>query len=306
MKLSKKGKVLIIILILLLSVIGFFVYKYIHLNQSIHDSESTSKESKAIQEKIKSKKPISIAIFGVDSDIERAEEGMGQRTDSLLIASINPEKNQTKLISIPRDMNSEIPGINGNEKIAHAYAYGGPETAIDTLKQNFDVPIDAYVTLDMDGFKKMIDIFEGVTVTSNATFSYNGSSFKEGEKVNLDGESALNYVRSRKEEGAGGDEGRAARQRQVIDGLSKSASESSNIFKLNKILKVSESNLKTNLNVRDLKSLYSNYKDATQSIKKMSIDGENIVESDGIWYFEPYETDKRNKIDEYKNNLKPQ
>lgn len=304
MKLTKKGKILITILILLIILIGFFTYKLIHLNQSIHDSQQTGEESKAAQAKIKSKKPISIAIFGVDSDIERAEENMGQRTDTLLIASINPEKKKTKLISIPRDMSSEIPGVAGNEKIAHAYAYGGPKIAMDTLRQNLSVPIDAYVTLDMDGFEQVIDIFDGVTVTSNATFSYNGSSFEDGKKVDLDGKKALDYVRSRKEEGAGGDEGRAERQRQVIDTLAKSASESSSIFKLNKILKVSENNVTTNLNVGDLKSLYSNYKDATQSMEKMSIDGENLVESDGIWYFEPDETDKINKIAEYKNNLK--
>lgn len=304
MKLTKKGKILITILILLIILIGFFTYKLIHLNQSIHDSQKTGEESKAAQAKIKSKKPISIAIFGVDSDIERAEENMGQRTDTLLIASINPEKKKTKLISIPRDMSSEIPGVAGNEKIAHAYAYGGPKIAMDTLRQNLSVPIDAYVTLDMDGFEQVIDIFDGVTVTSNATFSYNGSSFEDGKKVDLDGKKALDYVRSRKEEGAGGDEGRAERQRQVIDTLAKSASESSSIFKLNKILKVSENNVTTNLNVGNLKSLYSNYKDATQSMEKMSIDGENLVESDGIWYFEPDETDKINKIAEYKNNLK--
>ena len=134
MKLTRKGKVLIIILVLVLIVLGYFTYKLIHLNQSIHDPQNTGKESKATQEKIKAKKPISIAIFGVDSDV------------------------------------------------------------------------------DMDGFKKMIDIFDGVNVTSNATFNYNGSSFKEGKKENLSGDSALNYVRSRKEEGAGGDEGRTARQ----------------------------------------------------------------------------------------------
>lgn len=304
MKLTRKGKVLIIILVLVLIVLGYFTYKLIYLNQSIHDPQNTGKESKATQEKIKAKKPISIAIFGVDSDVEREADNMGQRTDTLLIASINPEKKETKLISIPRDMSSDIPGVEGNEKIAHAYAYGGPKVAMDTIRQNLDVPIDSYVTVDMDGFKKMIDIFDGVNVTSNATFNYNGSSFKEGKKENLSGDSALNYVRSRKEEGAGGDEGRTARQRQVIDALAQSARESSSIFKLNKILKVSEKNVKTNLNVADLKSLYSGYKEAVQSMDKMSIDGENLIESDGVWYFEPDQADMTDKVNEYKSNLK--
>ncbi|XVL11547.1 hypothetical protein WKW46_13275 [Staphylococcus xylosus] len=101
-----------------------------------------------------------------------------------------------------------------------------------------------------------------------------------------------------------GDEGRTERQRQVIDALSKKANGSSNLFKINKILKVSEENVKTDLNVGDLKSLYSNYKDATDSIDKESIDGENLIETDGVWYFEPNEEDKNVKINEYKNNLK--
>lgn len=54
MKLTKKGKILITILILLIILIGFFTYKLIHLNQSIHDSQKTGEESKAAQAKIKS------------------------------------------------------------------------------------------------------------------------------------------------------------------------------------------------------------------------------------------------------------
>lgn len=150
----------------------------------------------------------------------------------------------------------------------------------------------------------MIDIFDGVTLKSNATFSYNGSSFKKGKRVTLKGEKALNYVRSRKQVGAGGDEGRTARQRQVIDALAKSASNSFNIFKLNKVLKVSEKNVKTDLSLSDLKTIYTDYKNSAKSIDKMSINGQNLIESDGIWYFEPDQTDLANKVKAYKDNLK--
>ena len=229
---------------------------------------------------------------------------MGQRTDTILIASINPKTKKTKLISVPRDMEVQVPGVNGKQKIAHAYAYGGPQKAIATLNQQLNVPIDGYVTVDMDGFEKMIDIFDGVTLKSNATFSYNGSSFKKGKRVTLKGEKALNYVRSRKQVGAGGDEGRTARQRQVIDALAKSASNSFNIFKLNKVLKVSEKNVKTDLSLSDLKTIYTDYKNSAKSIDKMSINGQNLIESDGIWYFEPDQTDLANKVKAYKDNLK--
>ncbi|MCD8878834.1 LCP family protein [Staphylococcus kloosii] len=304
MKLTKKGKLFIIAGIILLIILGYAAFKIIHLNASIHDSNDNREETKATKEKVKNNKPLSIAIFGVDSDANRAKENMGQRTDTILIASINTKTKKTKLISVPRDMEVQVPGVNGKQKIAHAYAYGGPQKAIATLNQQLNVPIDGYVTVDMDGFEKMIDIFDGVTLKSNATFSYNGSSFKKGKRVTLKGEKALNYVRSRKQVGAGGDEGRTARQRQVIDALAKSASNSFNIFKLNKVLKVSEKNVKTDLSLSDLKTIYTDYKNSAKSIDKMSINGQNLIESDGIWYFEPDQTDLANKVKAYKDNLK--
>lgn len=304
MKLSKKGKVVLALLIVVIVICAFLTYKILHFNNAIHDSSDNSKALKQVQKKIKNKDPISIAIFGVDSDVKRAKVNMGQRTDTLLIASVNPKNKKTKLISIPRDTNSKITGYGDREKIAHAYAYGGPKTAIDTIENNFDVPIDAYVTVDMDGFEKVIDILDGVNVKSNATFEYNGSKFQKGDSLHLNGKAALDYVRSRKEEGAGGDEGRTARQRQVIAAVSQSLSDSKSLIKLNKILKVSENNVKTNFNVADLKSLYSQYKGATQTIDKISINGENEVEDDGIWYFEPDINDKQQKMKAYKDNLK--
>ncbi|MCG7337906.1 LCP family protein [Staphylococcus sp. ACRSN] len=303
MKLSKKGKIVVILLLLILLVGGFLLYKVIHFNHAIHDSKNSIESLDSGPEKIKDKKPISIAIFGVDSDATRAKENMGQRTDTILVASINPEKEKTKLISIPRDTRANIAGEGRSEKIAHAYAYGGPKTAIHTIENNFNIPIDGYVTVDMDGFEKLIDIFDGVDVKSNATFSYNGSQFEKGKKTHLDSKKALNYVRSRKEDGAGGDEGRTERQRQVIAELSKKMSQTNNIFKLNKILKVSEQNVKTSFDINSLKTLYSQYKDATTSIDKLSLSGQDLIEDDGIWYFEPDAVDKKEKMESFKKNL---
>ena len=110
--------------------------------------------------------------------------------------------------------------------MAHAYAYGGPKLTMKSLRQNLNAPIDGYMTVDVVGFQQFIDICEGVTVTSNATFNYNGSHLKAGKKVALSSDNALNYVRSRKETGAGGDEGRTARQSQVIEVVAKKLSQS--------------------------------------------------------------------------------
>ena len=67
---------------------------------------------------------------------------------------------------------------------------------------------------------------------------------------------------------------------------------------------MTENNVQTNLSLGDLKSLYSNYKPALKNMHKATIDGENLIEDDGIWYFEANEDDKSVKINNYKNNLK--
>ncbi|RIP34792.1 LytR family transcriptional regulator [Staphylococcus gallinarum] len=303
MKLSKKGKIVVTVLVIFILIVAFLIFKVVRLNHAIHDPKDNTQSLTNGQNKIKNKQPISVAIFGVDSDAKRAKANLGQRTDTILIASINPNKGKTKLVSIPRDTRAEIAGYDRTEKIAHAYAYGGPKTAIKTIEGNFGIPIDGYVTVDMDGFEKLIDIFGGVDVKSNATFEYNGSQFKQGESTHLNSEKALNYVRSRKEDGAGGDEGRTERQRQVIAALSEKMSGTHNIFKLNKILKVSEQNVKTSFDIKSLKTLYSQYKGAGNAIDKLSISGQDLIESDGIWYFEPDTTDKQEKMKEYKHNL---
>lgn len=301
---KKKIKIVIIVFILLTLILaGFFIYKIVHLNQSIHQPINNQKETEATHKKIKQHHPISIALFGVDTNAKRSKANSGQRTDTILIASVNPQKKRTKLITIPRDTYVRISGENYDDKITDAYEYNGPKTAVKTLENNFDIPIDAYTTIDMDGFKKMIDIFNGIKVKSNATFTFNDSHFKKNQETKLNGKEALDYVRSRKELGSGGDEGRTARQRQVIDALAKKGKQKNSWLKINKILKVSEENVKTNLTLGDMRTLYSEYKEATNSFDKLSLNGENFIGDDGIWYFKPNNNDQKNKIQSYKENL---
>ena len=89
-----------------------------------------------------------------------------------------------------------------------------------------------------------------------------------------------------------------------IEALGKKLNQSNSLITLNRILKVTENNVQTNLSLGDLKSLYSNYKPALKNMHKATIDGENLIEDDGIWYFEANEDDKSVKINNYKNNLK--
>ncbi len=74
------------------------------------------------------------------------KKGGGERSDSIMILSINPKTKKTEIVSIPRDTRAEIVGRGTTEKIAHAYAYGGPNMAVKSLEKLMNVPIDHYAT----------------------------------------------------------------------------------------------------------------------------------------------------------------
>ena len=86
------------------------------------------------------------------------------------------------MVSVPRDTRAQIVGRDSVEKINHAYAYGGPKMAINSLEKLMNVPIDHYATINMDGVKELVDQAGGVTVTSNATFTVKGNSYVKGQE----------------------------------------------------------------------------------------------------------------------------
>ena len=69
------------------------------------------------------------------------------------------------MVSVPRDTRAKIVGKGTTEKINHAYAYGGPKMAVNSLEKLMDVPVDHYISIDMDGVKTVVDELGGVTIT---------------------------------------------------------------------------------------------------------------------------------------------
>lgn len=176
---------------------------------------------------------INIALFGVDS---RANDlTKNTRSDSIIIASINKYTNKIKLLSLYRDTYVFIPE-HGYTKLNHAYAYGGPKLAIETINRNFDMNITDYITVNFSALTDVIDALGGVTinVTSeelNEVNRYakdvariNGREWTKIEKAGeqtLTGVQATGYSRVRYLKG--GDYARAGRQRTVIDAIIKKA-----------------------------------------------------------------------------------
>ena len=166
-----------------------------------------------------------IALFGVDS---RNDDNVG-RSDALMILSMDRVHNKIKLTSIARDTYVSVDGY-GQTKINHAYAYEGPELAIKTINENFDMNIQSFVTVNFSQLAEIIDYIGGIDleITEEERLVANGLMSEQIELgiysdpipnsglVHLSGGQALAYARNRD---IGGDTERNNRQRKVLSAM---------------------------------------------------------------------------------------
>lgn len=130
----------------------------------------------------------------------------GTRSDTIMIAHLDPAAKVAMLVSIPRDIFVEIPGcgigkINGafNSDMRCGTRKGGPQLLVDTIQQNFGVPINHYLEVDFVGFRQIVDVVGYVELyfPSPARDVKTGLSIPAAGCRRLDGLMALNYARSR-------------------------------------------------------------------------------------------------------------
>ena len=152
----------------------------------------------------------------------------------------------------------------------------------------------------MDGVKTVVDEIGGVDIVSDATFKFHNYQFEKGKKYHMDGDQALTYMRSRKEEGAGGDGGRQLRQQQVITSVAKEAFSMNSVTKLNSIFKAAQDNLRTDLSFIELNKFRSDYNKADNNVERLIIDGQDDKGDDGLYYFYP----NKDSLNEVKQKIK--
>ncbi|ARJ50469.1 LCP family protein [Staphylococcus lutrae] len=293
-----------ILFVLALIATGYLAYKVFSVGDAIHDPLDRKHSNLRTSNVDLSKgEPFSIALFGVDSDVQRASQGDGARSDTIMILSVNPKKKTTEMISIPRDTQAEIVGRGTTEKINHAYAYGGPDMAVKSIEKLMGVPIDHYATVNMDGLRETIDTVGGIDVISNATFNAGGHAFTKGQKIHLDGETAMTFIRSRKETGAGDDFGRQERQQLVLQGLANQLTGISSITSFNALMNQLSKNVKTDLTIGELNQIRSRYSDANDNVNRHQMQGTGGIQEDGLYYFVPDEAQKQSLTQLFKQNL---
>lgn len=270
-----------IILILIILAATYFLYVYNKLGDTVevmHDPLERDEDpdrQKELKSIFKNEKSINILLLGVDE-----RDGDKGRSDTIILASLNPNTNSMKMLSVPRDTYVNIPG-RGMDKINHAYAYGDVELSLQTFEEAFNIPVHFYARINMEGFQEGIDALGGVTVQNDLAFSVKGTEYPKGE-IHLNGNEALKYIRMRKNDPRG-DYGRNERQRDVIKAAINETASFSSLTKVGNLLDILGDNVRTDLNMDRLKSLFSDYRGTRKNMESIEING-NGQTMGGVWY----------------------
>lgn len=221
--------ILIILAIIAVTTGYFFIKGKLSKMQQVDIDENNLNVSETVAENLSGYR--NIAIYGVDS--RDSSLGEGNRSDCIIIASINNDTKEIKLVSVYRDTYVDIDGY-GLDKITHAYSYGGPELALKTLNENLDLNVTEFVTVNFDAVADAVNALGGVEIDIEANeIDYLNSYLAETSRVTgleteqitdtglqtLDGVQAVAYSRIRYTEG--GDYKRAERMRTVIESMFK-------------------------------------------------------------------------------------
>lgn len=177
--------IIIILLALIASLITNKLYKKIAM-ENIIINESTEENLKEYR---------NIVILGIDSD-EDDYEGE-RRSDCIIIASLNNETKEVKLVSVYRDTYLYL-NDKGLDKINHAYAKGAEQCSINTLNENLDLDITEYVTINFEAVKEVVDSVGGVEITITDKEATQITGIENGGTYTLNGSQALQYGRIRK------------------------------------------------------------------------------------------------------------
>ena len=236
--------------------------------ERVHINEENIVFNESVEENQEMKGYRNIALFAVDS--RKGKLGKGQRTDTIMIASINQDTGDVKLCSVYRDTYLNL-GNDKYNKANAAYAQGGPEQALNMLNWNFDMNITEYITVGFDALIEVIDALGGVQIDVaeneiNDLNNYQRSMFVEDEndplnenivKVTEPGLQTLNglqataYCRIRY---VGDDYGRTERQRKVLMACMDKAKQASPTT-LVEILNSAIDDVSTNLDLGEMASI---------------------------------------------------
>ena len=244
LKKRRRRRALVLILELLilagLSVAAYAIFKLEKMDHTVLDIDTSGWTQEGYT---------NIALFGTDSRGEGGEDGGPARSDTIIVASLNNETKEVKLVSVYRDTMLGQEGMH-YDKANVAYAQGGPEEAVNMLNRNLDLDIQDYVSVNFLALADVVDLLGGLEIEmtdeevvhmNNYCVETSEVTGKSYEKIkpevagtyHLNGVQAVSYARIRYT--AGGDFTRTERQRLVISKIVEKVQDAG-IVKMNEII----------------------------------------------------------------------
>lgn len=246
---------IVTLVVALMAVVAMAAFAYVkNIDNNLHAGVDTSGLENVLVERTSEGDPFYVLLMGTDG-----REGESTfRSDTIILARVDPTNRQVTLISIPRDTYVDLAGYGPN-KINAARAYGGPELAVSTVASFAGVDISHYIEVSFDGFDAIVDSLGGVEINVPQAFydDYLDEGLEAGDQV-LNGDQALVFCRSR-HPFANGDFARSEHQRMFIIALAKQILASDAVTMANTLTTISQY-VSTDMSLTEIISLASQLK----------------------------------------------
>ncbi|MBA4541792.1 LCP family protein [Thermoactinomyces daqus] len=261
------------------------------------------------------KAPFTVLLIGTDQRGHTAN----WRSDVLILAAVNPKTKSIKLVSIPRDVYTEIPNSGGVKTKINAAPYYGYKSGVGqvqnirlAIEHVLHIPVDYYARINFQGFEDIVDALNGVDV--NVKFPFHQAAiggkmvyFEPGEH-HLNGSEALAYVRMRHQDPKG-DLGRNERQREVISALINKMASAEGVFNFGDVMKAVGNNFEMSFQATDIPALIELYRSIPQQnieTLQANVTFEKIPGVGDVDILNQAERDRINKIMSEQLGIKPQ
>lgn len=226
--------IFLVVLGLILLLIGWTVAGYLSVRSGMEKANDRlgdpAKAQLAPQDGLMLSKPSTTLIIGIDRSLHPTRRG-NQLADSIMLLRTDPERHRISYLSIPRDLELEVPGF-GHEKINSTVPNGGAQLAIRTIRESIGVEVNHVILLDFPSFRGVIDALGGIDVdvkkpavtkvecpypSAERCARWGGWRFGRGRQ-HMDGRRALMYSRIRNNalDPGESDLNRVGRQQQVL------------------------------------------------------------------------------------------
>lgn len=289
-----------IMVLLVAGAVGVYAYAR-HLESTMQQNVYVKEKLDAALTKAKPMEPFNILILG--ADFRPGDTAF--RTDSMMVAHVDPKNQKVWILSIPRDTRVEIPG-HGARKITEAHVYGGAEAAIAAAEKLTDLKINHYLEANFQGFVKAVDALGGVWLNVPVTIDDTEADNTKGNVAShvdagyqlLDGNHALTFVRAR-HQFADQDFSRMKNQQTFFKALADQVSKIDNIAKLPGVVSAVAPYITTDMSLVDMIKL-------AQSLKSAGSKNLYTATIQGDWrspFIYPDEDNLETLIDDIKNGV---